>query len=57
MNKLPIVEVSIFINLGPLCGMILGFLILKETMQGAEILAGILGLSGCTLIVLGAYQA
>jgi len=51
---LPIVEVSIFINLGPLITVILGVIILKERIGKLEIVGSFMAFAGVILIVIGA---
>jgi len=57
LAKVPMVEVSMFFNLGPMAGMVLGLLILKEVIAIPEIFVGILAFCSCGLVILGNYYA
>lgn len=57
LAKVPMVEVSMFFNLGPIVGVVLGLLILKEAIAIPEICVGALAFCSCALVILGNYYA
>lgn len=55
--KLPLVEVMIFVNTGPVVAMFLSIFILKEKVVWREIAGGLFAFAAVCLIVFGNYLA
>jgi drug/metabolite transporter (DMT)-like permease len=54
---LPLVEVSLVINLIPLCTAVLGYIILKDKLTGFEVLCLLIAFTGVTVLIIGSQQA
>lgn len=53
VESLPLVEVSLVINLVPLCTAVLGYFILKDRLNFYEVFCLILAFAGVTVLVIG----
>jgi len=55
--KMPLVEVMIFVNTGPVIAMFLSIFVLKEKINYREIAGGFFAFAAVCVIVLGNYLA
>jgi drug/metabolite transporter (DMT)-like permease len=56
IRALPLVEVSLVINLIPLCTAVLGYFILKDKLVAFEVFCLLLAFSGVTVLIIGSQQ-